>query len=76
MPAYNEERSIAKMVQGCQKYVDRVVVVDDGRSDATADLAACTGAHVIRHEWNAGYGAALRTCFETARELGADKMVM
>jgi glycosyltransferase involved in cell wall biosynthesis len=76
MPAYNEERSIAKMVQGCLKYVDRVIVVDDGSSDATADLAASAGAHVIRHEWNAGYGAALRTCFETARELGADGMVM
>jgi glycosyltransferase involved in cell wall biosynthesis len=39
MPAYNEERSIAKMVLGCKKYVDRVVVVDDGSSDATAEIA-------------------------------------
>ena len=37
MPAYNEERSIAKMVLGCKKYVDQVVVVDDGSSDATAE---------------------------------------
>ena len=57
MPAYNEERSIARMVLGCQKYVDRVIVVDDGSTDATADRAASAGAHVIRHEWNAGYGA-------------------
>ncbi len=64
------------MVLGCQKYVDRVVVVDDGSSDATADRAASAGAHVVRHEWNAGYGAALRTCFETAREMGADRMVI
>ena len=76
MPAYNEERSITEMVLGCQKYVDRVIVVDDGSSDATADRAASAGAHVVRHEWNAGYGAALRTCFETARELGADRMVI
>ena len=76
MPAYNEERSIARMVLGCKKYVDCVVVVDDGSSDATADLAASAGAHVVRHEWNAGYGAALRTCFETAREMGADRMVV
>lgn len=76
MPAYNEERSIARMVQGCQKYVDRVIVVDDGSSDATADRAASAGAHVVRHEWNAGYGAALRTCFETAREMGAERMVI
>jgi len=76
MPAYNEERSIARMVLGCKKYVDCVVVVDDGSSDATADLAASAGAHVVRHEWNAGYGAALRTCFETAREMGAYRMVV
>ena len=72
MPAYNEERSITRMVLGCQKYVDRVVVVDDGSTDATTDRAASAGAHVIRHEWNAGYGAALRTCIE----MGADRMVI
>lgn len=76
MPAYNEERSIARMVLGCQKYVDRVIVVDDGSTDATAERAASAGAHIIRHEWNAGYGAALLTCFETAREMGADRMVI
>jgi glycosyltransferase involved in cell wall biosynthesis len=76
MPAYNEERSIAKMVLGCKKYVDRVVVVDDGSSDATADIAEALGAYVVRHEKNGGYGAALRSCFETARTLGANKMVI
>jgi glycosyltransferase involved in cell wall biosynthesis len=69
MPAYNEERSITEMVLGCQKYVDRVVVVDDASTDATAERAASAGAHVIRHEWNAGYGAALRTCIK----MGADR---
>jgi len=76
MPAYNEERSIAKMVLGCKKYVDRVVVVDDGSSDATAEIAEALGAYVVRHEKNGGYGAALRSCFETARSLDADKMVI
>lgn len=76
MPAYNEERSIAKMILGCKKYVDRVVVVDDGSSDATVEIAEALGAHVVRHRVNGGYGAALRTCFETARGLSADKMVV
>ena len=35
MPAYNEERSIVRMVLGCQKYVDRVIVVDDGQHSLT-----------------------------------------
>ncbi len=76
MPAYNEERSIAKMVLGCKKYVDVVVVVDDGSSDATAEIAEALGAHVVRHTKNQGYGGALRSCFETARELDAEKMVI
>lgn len=76
MPAYNEEHSIAKVVLGCRKYVDQVVVVDDGSSDSTAEIAESVGAYVVRHERNGGYGAALRTCFETARDLNADRMVI
>lgn len=76
MPAYNEERSIAKMVLGCRKYVDQVIVVDDGSSDSTGDIAEAMGAYVLRHEANRGYGAALESCFEIARSLNADKMVI
>lgn len=76
MPAYNEERSIAKMVFLCRKYADMVVVVDDGSADSTADIAKAMGAHVIRHHENRGYGGALQTCFETARYLEADRMVI
>lgn len=76
MPAYNEERAIAKMVLGCKKHVDRVVVVDDGSTDATGVIAEALGAYVVRHQMNGGYGVALRTCFKTARELKADRMVI
>lgn len=76
IPAYNEERSIAKMVIGCKKYVDRVVVVDDGSADATSEIAEALGAYVVRHKQNVGYGAALRTCFKVAREYDADVMVV
>ncbi|MBA7512264.1 Polyprenol monophosphomannose synthase [subsurface metagenome] len=77
MPAHNEEGTIAKVVLGAKKqHVDKVVVVDDGSTDSTAELAEALGALVVRHEENRGYGAAIRTCFETAKELNADSMVI
>ena len=66
MPAHNEEEHIAKVVLGAKKHVDKVVVVDDGSTDSTAEIAEALGALVVRHEENRGYGAAIRTCFETA----------
>lgn len=47
-----------------RKYADRVIVVDDGSSDRTAEVAAMAGAEVIRHPQNRGKGAALKTGFE------------
>jgi len=76
MLAYNEERTIAKTVLGCKKYVDRVIVIDEGSSDSTAEIAAALGAEVVRHETNKGYGAALCSCFHAARQMGADRMVI
>jgi dolichol-phosphate mannosyltransferase len=76
MPAFNEEKYIAKIILGCRKYVDRVIVVDDGSTDATQEIAKALGAVVIKHETNMGYGAALQTIFKTAREMKADAMVI
>lgn len=76
MPAYNEERFIAKTVLGARKYVDIVLVIDDGSSDATVEIAQALGALVIRHRTNQGYGGALRTIFEAARALNADALVI
>jgi dolichol-phosphate mannosyltransferase len=76
MPAYNEEEHIAKVVLGGEKHVDKVVAVDDASEDMTAEIAEALGAMVVRHEENRGYGAAIRTSFETAKELDADIMVI
>ena len=76
MPAFNEEANIAKLVLQAQQYVDTVVVVNDGSTDTTATIAERMGAHVVHHAKNKGYGGALRTCFETARKLDADAMVI
>jgi len=75
IPAYNEEKTIAKVVMLAQKHVDMVVVCDDGSKDLTADIAQRLGATVIRHDGNSGYGAAIQSLFRKARELDADVMV-
>jgi glycosyltransferase involved in cell wall biosynthesis len=76
MPAYNEEAYIAKTVLGARQHADRVLVVDDGSQDDTVPIAEALGAIVIRHETNKGYGGALQTIFATARDLGAEELVI
>lgn len=76
MPAFNEEKCIAKTVLGCASYVDNVVVVNDGSTDATAMIATACGAKVIYHDKNSGYGAAIRSCFKAAKEMDVDAMVI
>jgi len=75
IPAYNEEKTIAKVVLLAQKHVDMVFVCDDGSKDLTADIAKRLGATVIRHDENLGYGAAIQSLFRKARELDADVLV-
>lgn len=75
VPAFNEEKTIAKVVARAMRHVDRVVVVDDGSTDDTALIAETLGAHVVRHDENKGYGAAIRSCFSAARDLAADVLV-
>ena len=72
IPAFNEEKTIARVVLEAQKYADKVVVCDDGSSDMTAEIAERLGADVARHERNLGYGAAIQSLFRRARELDAD----
>ncbi len=75
IPAFNEEKTIAHVVLGAQKHTDAVVVCDDGSTDLTGEIARRLGAVVIRHERNLGYGAALQSLFEWAREFKADVLV-
>lgn len=75
IPAYNAERTIARVVIGCQQHVDLVVVCDDGSEDLTGTIAERIGAQVVRHERNMGKGEALRTLFLVARKLNAEVMI-
>jgi len=75
LPAYNEEVYIGSIVLLTKYYADSVIVVDDGSSDRTAEIARKAGAEVIVHEVNKGKGAALKTGFAAAANFGADIIV-
>lgn len=66
LPAYNEEVSIGSIVLLAKRYADRVIVVDDGSSDRTAEVASIAGAEVIVHSPNMGKGMAFKTGFAAA----------
>src|SRR5690606_41701486 len=67
--------SIGSIVLLTRFYADNVIVVDDGSSDRTAEVARKAGAEVIVHEVNQGKGVALKTGFTAAASLGADVIV-
>jgi cellulose synthase/poly-beta-1,6-N-acetylglucosamine synthase-like glycosyltransferase len=76
VPAYNEERFIGSVLLKLRQHVGKIIVVDDGSSDATAELAAATGVTVARHACNRGKGAALNTGFRLARALNPQVLVV
>jgi glycosyltransferase involved in cell wall biosynthesis len=76
MPAYNEAKYIGSLVVQARKHADRVLVVDDGSTDATAETARLAGAEVIRHETRTGKGTAVQSVFQAARESGVDVLVL
>ena len=70
IPALNAERSIAAVVREAKLVNNDVLVIDDGSSDHTGEMARDAGARVIRHDVNKGKGAALKTGFAYALENG------
>ena len=75
IPAYNEEKNIAKIIIKLKKITDSIIVCDDGSSDMTSEIAKNLGVIVISHKKNMGYGAAIRTIFEKSAEIGSDILV-
>src|SRR5437879_2030057 len=76
IPAYNEGATIGSVVLKARQFASEVVVIDDGSTDDTANTAALAGARVIHHHANMGYGAAIKTCLNHARENGVDILVI
>src|SRR5581483_2452330 len=77
VPAFNEERTIASVVEGLHRSVPDadVLVVDDGSRDGTARRARDAGAMVVAHAFNLGYGAALQTGYKRAERAGYQELV-
>ena len=65
IPCLNEEAGIEQVLRAMPEYVDEIIVVDNGSTDRTAEVAASLGAIVIREELR-GYGRAYRRGFSSA----------
>src|SRR6266576_2246191 len=77
MPAYNAESTLAATLADVPAdSVDEVILVDDGSTDRTVELARDMGLTVIVHPENRGYGGNQKTCYRHALEHGADIVVM
>ena len=68
IPALNEEQAIGRVIADIPDWVDRIVVVDNGSEDRTADIARAEGAEVIR-ELHPGYGAACQSGIAELRNM-------
>jgi glycosyltransferase involved in cell wall biosynthesis len=78
LPAYNAASTLEKTYREIPFHiVDEVVLVEDGGSDNTLEIARALGIHhIYKHDRNRGYGANQKTCYRLALELGADIIIM
>jgi len=67
IPAYNEAMSIGKVVTNCKAFCDEIIVIDDGSTDDTAEIAKKSGALLLRNEKNLGITKALQKGLEAAQ---------
>ena len=70
IPVFNEAEKLLELlnnVQGLQLTNSEIIVVDDGSTDGSSDVAMSAGANVIRHPYNIGNGAAIKTGIRAAR---------
>lgn len=74
--AYNEEKHIKKVVNKTLKYVDKVIVVEDGSKDDTLKELKKTKAIVLSHKINKGKGEALKTGFRYCLKKKYDPIIL
>jgi len=75
IPAFNEEKNIAKIIVKLQKISDAIIVCNDGSTDLTKEISEKMGVEVINHPKNLGYGAGIRSIFLKASKMDTDILV-
>ena len=75
IPAFNEEKNIAKMIVKLKKIYDEIIVCNDGSADLTGEIAENLGAIVINHKQNLGYGAGINSILKKSKEIDTDILV-
>ncbi len=75
IPAFNEEKNIAKIIVKLQKVADTIIVCNDGSTDMTKEISEKMGVKVINHPKNLGYGAGIRSIFLEAAKMEPDILV-
>ena len=77
LPAYNAERTLAATLADVPVgSIDEFLLVDDGSTDRTVEVARAMGLTVLVHPANRGYGGNQKTCYREALARGADVIVM
>ncbi len=75
IPAFNEEKNIAKIIIKLQSITKDIIVCNDGSEDFTAEIAEKLGVILVNHPKNLGYGASIRSIFLKAKEMDFDVLV-
>lgn len=77
IPVYNEEANIQKVINNIKAVIReaRIIIVDDGSSDNSVEIALRAGAVVVNHPFNLGYGATLQTGYKYALRKGFKNVV-
>jgi len=78
LPAYNAAKTLEKTYKEIPfNIVDETILVDDHSNDNTVEVGRKLGInHIIRHEINRGYGGNQKSCYNKAKEIGADIVIM
>jgi len=72
IPAYNEEKTVGSVIRETKRYVDKVIVINDGSTDGTEKIARKSGADIYSHPVRMGLGPTILDGYREALRLDAD----